>query len=57
MKGTCPICDNQFNFQDDLEVSEIITCQECGSRLVVVSLEKNKVDLEEAPQVEEDWGE
>lgn len=57
MKGTCPICDNQFNFQDDLEVSEIITCQECGSRLVVVSLEKNKVNLEEAPQVEEDWGE
>lgn len=57
LKTQCIICNGNINLPEDVEVSEIITCGECQSKLVVKKIEANKVILNEAPQVEEDWGE
>lgn len=57
MKAICPVCDANITVNQDVEESEIITCSECQLRLVVSSVEKNKVVLDKAPEVEEDWGE
>lgn len=57
MQVQCPVCDAQFQSSDNLEVSEIITCLDCGSRLVVAEVSADGVSVEEAPEVEEDWGE
>lgn len=57
IKSNCPICDGVVSLPKDTEESEIISCPECRSRLVVTSLKNNTATLKEAPQVEEDWGE
>jgi alpha-aminoadipate/glutamate carrier protein LysW len=51
----CPKCDANINLGDDCEVGEIITCDECGAELEVKSLDP--VTLDDAPAVQEDWGE
>lgn len=56
-KSICPICDTEVTLEKDTEESEIISCPDCRSRLVVTSLKNNTATLKEAPQVEEDWGE
>ncbi|MBI4066858.1 lysine biosynthesis protein LysW [Candidatus Gottesmanbacteria bacterium] len=57
MTGICPVCEAQIK-QDGVEVSEIIACGECSTKLEVVSVNKSKnMVLKEAPKVEEDWGE
>lgn len=53
----CPICDQRLILATDLEESEIITCNDCLSQLVVESINKKKVILNQAPEIEEDWGE
>jgi len=57
IKATCPICDGKINLPKDTEESEIVTCPECNNRVVVESIKEGKVILEEAPEIEEDWGE
>lgn len=54
IKSRCPECDAVLEL-DDPEVGEIVICPDCGVELEVVSL--NPVELEVAPEVEEDWGE
>lgn len=56
-KSACPVCDAMVTLPNDVEESEIITCPECHSRLVVTNLKAKTTTLEEAPKVEEDWGE
>lgn len=51
----CPVCDDSLTIAPDTVCDELLECSVCGSELVVVST--NPVALEEAPQVEEDWGE
>lgn len=51
------MCDAMVTLPNDVEESEIITCPECHSRLVVTNLKAKTTTLEEAPKVEEDWGE
>jgi len=55
--GSCPICDARINLPQDTEESEIINCTECNNSIVVESISENQVTLEEAPEIEEDWGE
>lgn len=55
-KAQCPICDALFTL-DEVELSEIVSCNECKSRLVIKAIQSNQVQLAEAPAVEEDWGE
>ena len=56
MPATCPTCDAEIVLPDGTEVSEIIACPECQTRLVVEAVGKNsRVGV--APAIEEDWGE
>jgi len=51
----CPECDAPLTLNDDLIEGEIVPCPECGAELEVVSLEPLQLEL--APELEEDWGE
>lgn len=53
--ANCPVCDSELTLEDGTMVNEIIPCPDCGAELEVTSLDPLK--LEEAPEVEEDWGE
>ncbi len=53
--STCPVCDASISLPKGTEVNELVPCSDCGSELELVSLEPLK--LEEAPEIEEDWGE
>lgn len=57
LKGICITCDAVLTFPDNTEESEIISCNDCKSRLVIEKINKQQVTLQEAPVVEEDWGE
>jgi len=57
LKGNCPICDCEINLSEGIEESEIFTCPECHNRILVSKIENENVILEEAPKIEEDWGE
>lgn len=56
MNSTCPVCDGAVALPEKTEESEIINCKDCQSRLVVEKLSP-QVILQQAPAVEEDWGE
>lgn len=51
----CIVCGAQFELPADTEQGEIIECPECGSELEVVSIDP--IELAQAPEEEEDWGE
>lgn len=53
--GTCPECGALVNVDDDVVEGEILECEECGAELEVISV--NPLELELAPEEEEDWGE
>ncbi len=56
LTGNCPICDAKVTAAGDTQETEIITCLECESRIVVDAINGRKLSLEEAPVIEEDWG-
>ena len=37
--ATCPLCDEDIDLDDDVEVGEVVTCSACDNELEVVSLE------------------
>lgn len=51
----CPECVGDVPVPGDAMQNEIIMCPECGAELEILSLEPLQVDY--APEVEEDWGE
>jgi alpha-aminoadipate carrier protein LysW len=51
----CPECAADVPVSADAMQNELIACPECGAELEIVSL--NPVELDLAPEVEEDWGE
>ena len=53
--GTCPECDAEVPLPQGAMENELISCPECGTELEIVSL--NPLELDYAPEVEEDWGE
>ncbi|MBC8253112.1 MAG: lysine biosynthesis protein LysW [Ardenticatenia bacterium] len=53
--GSCPECAADIALADDTIQGEIIQCPDCGVELEVRSL--NPLQLELAPEEEEDWGE
>ncbi|KKS46176.1 hypothetical protein A3J20_01530 [Candidatus Gottesmanbacteria bacterium RIFCSPLOWO2_02_FULL_42_29] len=57
LKSDCPICAETISVEDNTEVSEIIQCPSCNNRIVVKGKTGNNVTFEEAPKIEEDWGE
>lgn len=50
----CPVCDADVKLGANTVLDELVECGDCGSELVVTCLDPFRVD--EAPQVEEDWG-
>jgi alpha-aminoadipate carrier protein LysW len=55
MTGECPVCGAEVEPEWEVEPGEIIDCGDCGAELEVV--ESDPLTLEEAPELEEDWGE
>jgi alpha-aminoadipate carrier protein LysW len=55
MAAACPVCEADVPLECDVVMGELIECPECGSELEVVSLDP--LELDEAPEEEEDWGE
>ncbi len=53
--ATCTICECNIQIPEGTMEGEILLCPDCGTELEVLSLEPLR--LEEAPEVEEDWGE
>ena len=51
----CPVCAAEVEVPADAMQNELIVCEECGTELEVVSLDP--LEVEEAPETEEDWGE
>jgi alpha-aminoadipate carrier protein LysW len=51
----CIECAAELDLAPDVEVGEIVVCQDCGVELEVMSVAP--ITLELAPEVEEDWGE
>lgn len=54
MTASCPECAAEFLLENVL-VSEIVICPDCGVELEVMGLDPVVLDL--APEEEEDWGE
>ena len=55
LSATCPICEASLEIKDDTVIGELMVCDDCGTELEVTSTDP--VKIEEAPEVEEDWGE
>ena len=54
---TCPECDEDVYVDAESEQGDVVTCDECGSRLEVVGLDPIEVDLQvehDADDTEED---
>ncbi len=50
----CPVCGGEITLAGDTVTGELLECDDCGSELEVTSLDP--VELDEAPEAEEDWG-
>ncbi len=55
MTAECPICGANVETEWEVETGEIIDCSDCGSELEVA--DTDPLELIEAPELEEDWGE
>lgn len=55
LKVECPECAADIALPEGVMENELISCPDCGAELEVISLNPIEVDL--APDVEEDWGE
>ncbi|EFC91650.1 MULTISPECIES: lysine biosynthesis protein LysW [Dethiosulfovibrio] len=55
MKVSCVVCEGSVALPDDAMIGELLICDDCGTELELVSLDPLKV--EEAPEIQEDWGE
>lgn len=55
MTATCTVCEAKVGLPADCREGELLICGDCGTELEVISL--NPLTVEEAPQVQEDWGE
>ena len=55
--AVCVVCECDLDLPPDVEVGEILVCPDCGAELEVMGLGPGFVEVELAPEVEEDWGE
>ncbi len=51
----CVVCEGQVALPEQAMEGEVLVCPDCGSELELVALDPPAV--EEAPEVQEDWGE
>lgn len=53
--AVCIICECSIPLVSGIVEGEILLCPDCGTELEVLTL--SPVQVAEAPEVEEDWGE
>ena len=53
--ATCPECEGEVTLTDNFEEGEILSCDECGLDLEIISTDPIELNL--APEEDEDWGE
>ena len=51
----CTVCEADVNAESGVMLGELLNCADCGTELEVTSL--SPLAFEEAPEVQEDWGE
>lgn len=51
----CPVCEAEVKIAEGTVVGELMDCAECGVELEVTKIDP--IEIQEAPEVEEDWGE
>ncbi len=51
----CNECGGAVEIDDDVMLGEILQCPDCGIELEVVGIDPVQIEL--APEIEEDWGE
>ncbi|MBN1265569.1 MAG: lysine biosynthesis protein LysW [Anaerolineales bacterium] len=51
----CNECSGQIKIGVDVMLGEVLQCPDCGLELEVVGLDPLQIEL--APEIEEDWGE
>lgn len=51
----CVVCEASVNLPDDCREGELVICGDCGTELELICMDP--ITVEEAPQVQEDWGE
>jgi len=56
LSATCPVCGTDLILKEDIQVSELLSCPDCQTLLVVDFIEDHSAALREAPAIEEDWG-
>lgn len=49
----CPECDEEVYVDLESEQGDVVVCEECHSRLVVVGLDPIELDLYEAPEIDD----
>ena len=54
--GVCPVCDAAVALKVDTQATEVVSCAECKTKLVVDAIAGPSATLSQAPAVEEDWG-
>ncbi|HKX29022.1 MAG TPA: lysine biosynthesis protein LysW [Blastocatellia bacterium] len=52
--AVCPECEAEIHVDDDVDKSEIISCEECDATLEVVGLDPIELDLA-AEEEDEDY--
>ncbi|MBE2182925.1 MAG: lysine biosynthesis protein LysW [Anaerolineae bacterium] len=53
--SNCPDCAAEIHLPADTMLHELLPCPDCGAELEVLNL--NPVELDLAPEMQEDWGE
>jgi alpha-aminoadipate carrier protein LysW len=48
----CPECDEEVYVDAEIEQGDRVTCDECGSRLVIVGLDPIEMDLYEESEAD-----
>ncbi|MBI2337550.1 MAG: lysine biosynthesis protein LysW [Candidatus Levybacteria bacterium] len=57
LSSECVVCDADVKIPQNTQVSEVISCAECKTGLVIENIKGTTIRLSKAPVVEEDWGE
>ena len=52
---TCLECGAEVEVNSDVMLGEILQCPDCGVELEITALDPVQIEL--APEIEEDWGE
>ena len=52
---TCPVCDGVIDLdEEDVDEGDIVSCDECGADLTVVSVEPLELESAEDPEEDEE---